>query len=98
MIHSVKTMTATASAPMDKYVLWIALALSAIGIMAVYSAIAFLAEVKADGDTEQFLWRHIIRISLALATLVIFSMLDYHQLARWSKLLLVASLLLLVPV
>ena len=83
---------------MDKYVLWIALALSAIGILAVYSAIAFLAEVKADGDTEQFLWRHVARVSLALATLVIFSTLDYHQLARWSKLFLVASLLLLVLV
>lgn len=85
-------------APMDKYVLWIALTLSAIGIMAVYSAIVFLAEVKADGDTEQFLWRHILRVGLALAMLTLFSRLDYHHLARWSHLFLLGSLLLLVLV
>jgi len=96
--RSAKTLTALGVAPMDKYVLWIALALSAIGILAVYSAIAFLAEVKADGNTEQFLARHVLRVGLALVTLIIFSTLDYHQLARWSKLFLVASLLLLVLV
>ncbi|MCY4233181.1 MAG: FtsW/RodA/SpoVE family cell cycle protein [Bacteroidetes bacterium] len=83
---------------MDKYVLWIALALSAIGVMAVYSAIAFLAEVRADGDTEQYLWRHLLRLGVALTALVIFSRIDYHHLARWSKLFLVASLLSLVLV
>lgn len=84
--------------PMDKYILWIALVLSAIGIMAVYSAIAFLAEVKANGDTERFLLRHTVRVGLALTTLVIFSTIDYHRLARWSRLFLVSSLLLLILV
>ncbi len=83
---------------MDKYVLWIALVLSAIGIMAVYSAIAFLAEVKGDGDIEQFLFRHTLRVGLALATLVIFSRIDYHYLARWSRLFLLGSMLLLILV
>ncbi len=85
-------------APMDKYVLWLVLVISAIGVMAVYSAIAFLAEVKADGDTEQFLLRHTFRVGLALVMMVVFSMLDYHQIARWSRLLLMGSLLLLVLV
>ena len=85
-------------APMDRYVLWISLALAAVGVMAVYSAIAFLAEVKADGDTEQFLLRHVLRIGLALVALIVFSKLDYHLLARWSRLLLLGALLLLVLV
>ncbi|MDE2826636.1 MAG: cell division protein FtsW [Rhodothermaceae bacterium] len=82
--------------PLDKYVLWIALVLSAVGIMAVYSAIAFLAEVKAGGDTELFLVRHSLRVGLALIALTVFSMVDYHHLARWSRFFLIGSLLLLV--
>ncbi len=82
--------------PLDKYILWIALVLSAVGIMAVYSAIAFLAEVKAGGDTELFLVRHTLRVGLALIALTVFSMVDYHHLARWSRFFLIGSLLLLV--
>ena len=82
--------------PADKYVLWVALVLSAVGILAVYSAIAFLAEVKAGGDTELFLVRHSLRVGLALIALTVFSMVDYHHLARWSRFLLIGSLLLLV--
>jgi len=96
MITAAKAIYIRDQAPMDKYILWISLALAAIGVMAIYSAIAFLAEVKADGDTEQFLLRHLLRVGLALGALVIFSRLDYHQLARWSRLLLLGSLLLLV--
>ena len=96
MLNQIKIAYLQDQAPMDKYVLWIALALAAIGVMAVYSAIAFLAEVKADGDTEQFLLRHVLRIGLALVALIVFSKLDYHQLARWSRLLLLGSLLLLI--
>lgn len=82
--------------PLDKYVLWIALVLSAVGILAVYSAIAFLAEVKAGGDTELFLVRHSLRVGLALIALTVFSMVDYHHLARWSRFFVIGSLLLLV--
>ncbi len=84
--------------PMDKYVLWVALVLSAVGILAVYSAISFLAEVKAGGDTERFLVRHTGRAGLALAALFVVSRLDYHKLARWARVLLIGSLLLLVLV
>lgn len=84
--------------PVDKYVLWCVLVLSAVGIMAVYSAVGFLAEVKAGGDTELFLMRHVIRVGLALASLWAFSYVDYHKLARWGRPLLIGSLLLLVLV
>lgn len=84
--------------PMDKYVLWAVLVLSAVGILAVYSAVGFLAEVKAGGDTELFLIRHSVRLGLAFIALFIFSFVDYHKLARWARPMLLGSLLLLILV
>ncbi len=81
--------------PMDKYVLWVVLVLSAVGTLAVYSAIGYLAEVRAAGDTELFLMRHIVRVVLALVALVVFSLVDYHFLARWARITLLGSLALL---
>ncbi|MDX1479972.1 MAG: FtsW/RodA/SpoVE family cell cycle protein [Saprospiraceae bacterium] len=86
------------AAPADKYVLWIALMWSAVGVVAVYSAITFLAETKADSSTEQFLLRHVIRLGLALGVAGIFSLIDYKWLARFSRIALLMSLALLVLV
>ncbi len=86
------------AAPADKYVLWIVLVLGAVGIVAVYSAISFLAETKAGGDTERFLLRHAIRLVLALGAVAVFSVIDYKTLARWARPALIASLVLLVLV
>ena len=83
---------------MDKYILWVSLVLAAIGTVAVYSAIGFLAEVKAGGDTERFLMRHVIRVALAFLALAIVSRIDYHLLARWGRIFLLGSLALLVLV
>lgn len=84
--------------PPDKYVLWGVLALSAVGVVAVYSAISFLAETKAGGDTERFLLRHVIRLGLALGAMAVFTLVNYRTLARWSRVLLIGSLILLVLV
>lgn len=84
--------------PADKYVLWIVLVLAAVGVVAVYSAISFLAETKGAGNTEQFLFRHVVRMGLALGAMALFSVIDYHKLARWSRLALIGSLILLVLV
>jgi len=84
--------------PADKYVLWMVLVLAAAGVVAVYSAISFLAETKADGDTERFLFRHVLRLALALGALALFSIIDYRKLARWSRPLLIGSLVLMVLV
>ena len=70
--------------------------LSAIGIFAVYSAVGYLAETKAGGDTEMFLFRHMLRLGFALCTLVLFSLLDYRAVARVAKVLLICSLMLLI--
>lgn len=96
---SLKEKLATLAAkPVDKYVVWIVLVLAAAGVLAVYSAITFLAETKAGGDTERFLLRHVVRLSLALGAVGIFSIIDYHRLARWSRPILIGSLILLVLV
>ncbi len=85
-------------APADKYVLWVVLVLAAAGVVAVYSAISFLADTKAGGDTERFLLRHVVRLGLALGAIALFSFIDYRKLARWSRLALIGSLVLLVLV
>jgi cell division protein FtsW len=84
--------------PADKLVVWTVLGLAALGVVAVYSAIAFLAETKSGGDTERFLIRHVVRTGLALSAVGVVSLLDYRRLARVSKWLLAASLVLLVAV
>ena len=85
-------------APADKYVVWVVLALSAVGVVAVYSAITFLAETKAGGDTEQFLLRHVVRVGLALGAMGVVSLIDYRTIARYSKIALVGALGLLLVV
>ena len=87
-----------AQAPLDRYVLWVALVLGAVGTLAVYSAIGFLAEVKAGGDTDLFLVRHIVRLILAFLALAVFSAVDYHMLARWARVALIGAIALLVLV
>ena len=84
--------------PADRAVIWAVLVLSAAGVLAVYSAVSFLAETKAGGDTERFLFRHLVRVGLALGAAGALSLLDYRKLARFSKLGMVVSLGLLIAV
>ena len=84
--------------PADKYVVWVVLALSAAGVVAVYSAITYLAEVRAGVGPEQFLWRHLLRVGVALGAMGVVSLLDYRTLARYSRLALIGALGLLVAV
>ena len=84
------------SHPLDKYVLWIVLTLGAVGLVAVYSAIGFLAQTKADGDTASFVFKHLARLGVGLAVMLVLSVIDYHKLARVAKGLLVFSFGLLL--
>jgi cell division protein FtsW len=84
--------------PMDKAVVAAVLLLAAVGVVAVYSATAFLAETAGDGDTEQFLFQHLARLGLALGAAVAVSFLDYRRLARFSKVFLIGALGLLAAV
>lgn len=85
-------------APADKYIIWAVLVLGAIGVVAVYSAITFLAETGADGDTGQFLLRHVGRLGLALGAVAAFSLIDYRTVGRYSKIALIIALGLLLAV
>ncbi|MDA0683107.1 MAG: FtsW/RodA/SpoVE family cell cycle protein [Bacteroidetes bacterium] len=84
--------------PVDKYVLLSILALSAIGVFAVYSAIGFLAATKGGGDTEALLFKHLFRVGLALVAMGVFSVINYRALAAVSRFLLIGSILLLLAV
>ena len=84
--------------PPDKYIVWTVLGLAAVGVVAVYSAITFLAETKSGGDTERFLLRHVSRVGLAFGAAAVFSVVDYRKLARFSKIALLLSMGLLIAV
>lgn len=93
------TATASVSRPQtDRAVVWAVLALSAVGVVAVYSAVSFLAETKSGGDTERFLFRHLFRIGMGLGVAGLLSLVDYRKLARWSRPALAVSIGLLVAV
>jgi cell division protein FtsW len=84
--------------PLDKYVVLVTLALSAVGVVAVYSAISYLADTKAGGDTSGLLAGHVMRVGLALGVMAVVSFIDYRVIARFGKVLLIGSLGLLVVV
>lgn len=74
--------------------------LASIGLMLfsvafVYSASAYFADVKF-GSPEKLFLGHSVRVGLSLVIVLIFSRIDYHIIWRYSKMLLVFSLLCLV--
>lgn len=85
-------------APADKYVVWVVLALSAAGVVAVYSAVTYLAEVRAGTEPVHFLVRHALRVGIALGAMGVVSLIDYRTLARYSRVILLGTLVLLVAV
>jgi len=92
------TQKVTDRAPADKYVVWVVLALSSVGVVAVYSAVTYLAEVRAGTEPVHFLVRHLARVGIALGAMGAVSLIDYRTLARYSRLALLGTLLLLVAV
>lgn len=89
---------APARPPADRAVWWAVVVLSAMGVAAVFSAVAFLAETRLDGEPEAFLFKHLLRVGLALGVAYGMSRLDYRRAARYSRWALGLSLALLVAV
>ena len=87
-----------ATRPSDRYVLWSVAVLAAFGVVAVYSAITFLAASRGGAAPESFLFRHLIRTGLALVAMIVFSRLDYRSIVKWSMPALLISIGLLVLV
>lgn len=90
------TLKGQGSGPVDKFVLWSVLLLSAVGIVAVYSAIAYFAATASDGNTEKFLFKHSFRVAISLAIMGFFSIVNYHFLAKLSKIALIITIGLLL--
>lgn len=84
--------------PMDKAVVAAVLLLAAVGVVAVYSAVAFLAETNSGGDQERFLFRHVAHVGMALGVAGVLSMIDYRWLAKLSKVFMLISMALLAAV
>lgn len=82
----------------DRTVVRIVAVLAVVGIAAVYSALAFLAETKAGGNIDRLLVRHLVFVSGSLGALVLFSRLDYAWTEKLAKYGLIGSLVLLVGV
>ncbi|HRR08428.1 MAG TPA: FtsW/RodA/SpoVE family cell cycle protein [Rhodothermales bacterium] len=79
----------------DRAILGTVLALSLVGIVAVYSATAYLAASNGT-STEGLLLEHFVRLVIAIGAMIVFSQIDYHVVARFSKLGIFASVLLLI--
>lgn len=84
--------------PLDKYILWVVLGLGAIGVVAVYSAIGYLATTKAEGNLTGLVLRHLLHIGIGIGVMLVFSRIDYHVVVRYSRPALIIGTGLLVLV
>ncbi|SMO77709.1 FtsW/RodA/SpoVE family cell cycle protein [Gracilimonas mengyeensis] len=81
----------------DRYLLMAVVILMTFGILAVYSSIAFFAESKAT-TAGQLIIGHLVKLGIAFFVMLIFSKINYHTIAKFSRLGMVASLFLLLAV
>ena len=87
----------TRSQGSDRYILMAVVILLSFGLLAVYSSIAFFAQ---NNDTSAFemITRHLVKIGIAVVVILLGSKVNYHTIAKFSRPLMVVSLLLLVMV
>lgn len=81
----------------DRILLVSVIILMVFGILAVYSAIAYFAETKQT-TAWSLVTGHIVKLGIAFLGMLIASKIDYHLLAKFSKLGVIASWLLLIAV
>ncbi|MBI3291220.1 MAG: putative lipid II flippase FtsW [Elusimicrobia bacterium] len=81
----------------DVSLLLVTLSLVLLGLVMVYSASAILAEQRF-GSPHFFLVRQGLWVGVGMVTLLCGMAVDYHQLQRWARPLLVISILCLVMV
>jgi len=81
----------------DRILLMAIIMLMMFGILAVYSSIAFFA---ASNETSAFalVTRHVVKLGIAFFVMLIVSKVNYHTLAKFSRVGMVISLFLLVAV
>lgn len=81
----------------DYTLLFITLLLVAFGVVMVYSASYYSAEVLY-GNSKFFMYKQLIGAVLGLACMILVSMVDYHKLEKTKWWVLIGSLILLVMV
>tara|TARA_R110002124_G_scaffold135815_3_gene298869 strand:- start:27749 stop:28939 length:1191 start_codon:yes stop_codon:yes gene_type:complete len=81
----------------DRFLLMAVVALMIFGVLAVYSSIAYFAESKST-TAFTLITGHIIKLGIAFIVMLIASKINYHTLAKFSRLGMVISWVLLVAV
>jgi cell division protein FtsW len=81
----------------DRYLLMAVVILMTFGMLAVYSSIAFFAETKST-TAGQLIIGHLIKLGIAFFVMLIASKINYHTIAKFSRVGMVVSLFLLMAV
>jgi cell division protein FtsW len=81
----------------DRLLLMAVVILMTFGILAVYSSIVFFAESKST-TAGQLLIGHLMKLGIAFIVMLIASKMNYHTIAKFSRIAMVISLFLLVAV
>src|SRR6185503_2827258 len=75
----------------DRWILLLPLAITAVGLVLVYSASSILG-LTQHGDAFYYVWRQMVRAVLGVFAFVFFMRLDYHRLGRASTWLFALAL------
>lgn len=81
----------------DRVLLVSVVMLMVFGILAVYSSIAYFAE-SSHTTAGNLVVDHVMKVGIAFLAMLIFSKIDYHHLARFSRMAVVLSWGLLIAV
>lgn len=81
----------------DRYLLMSVVVLMTFGMLAVYSSIAFFAETKST-TAGNLIIGHLVKLGIAFIGMLIISKINYHTLAKFSRIGMVISLFLLMAV
>ncbi|MDZ7716097.1 MAG: FtsW/RodA/SpoVE family cell cycle protein [Balneolaceae bacterium] len=81
----------------DRILLVSVVILMIFGVLAVYSSIAYFAETKQT-TAGSLVISHTIKLGIAFLVMLIFSKIDYHLLAKFSRVGIVISWVLLIAV
>ena len=80
----------------DRWIWFIALSLSILSLLVVYSATGSLAYQKMQGNTEYYLFKHFFLILLSFVAMWFTHKIDYKYFSQLSKISLYACIPLLL--
>lgn len=81
----------------DRWLLMAVIVLMVIGTMAVYSSIAYFAQTKGT-TAGALVSNHMVKLCIAFITMLIVSKIDYHKVAKFSRIGVILSWILLIVV